>query len=50
MEVDLLEKELFLESIYNGAGEAIFVIDVAEDGTCSFSGFNPAYVKLRQYL
>jgi PAS domain S-box-containing protein len=38
----LQEKEQFLRSIYNGVEQAIFVVDVLEDGDFKLVGFNPA--------
>ncbi|MFN6569793.1 PAS domain S-box protein [Dendronalium sp. ChiSLP03b] len=38
----LLEKEQFLRSVYDGAENPIFVVDVLEDGDFCFSGWNPA--------
>ncbi|MFQ4144234.1 PAS domain-containing protein [Chlorogloeopsis sp. ULAP02] len=38
----LQEKEQFLRSIYNGVEQAIFVVDVIEDGDFKLVGFNPA--------
>jgi two-component system, cell cycle sensor histidine kinase and response regulator CckA len=38
-------RDRFLESIYNGAEEAIFVVDIGEDGGYVFKGFNPAYLR-----
>ncbi len=45
-EKSLLEKERFLESIYNGVEEAIFVMDVDDEGRFIIAGNNPAYVRL----
>jgi len=45
-EADLREKEQFLRSIYEGSQEAIFVIDVLEDGDFRYVGLNPAHEQL----
>jgi PAS domain S-box-containing protein len=42
----LQEKEAFLDSIYRGVDEAIFVVDAAGDGRFLFAGCNPAYERL----
>ncbi len=44
----LLENERFLESIYNGAEEAIFVVDVDKEGRFIIVGNNPAYLRLAE--
>ncbi|MGB3652790.1 MAG: PAS domain S-box protein [Rivularia sp. (in: cyanobacteria)] len=36
------EQEQFLRSVYDGSEHAIFVVDVLENGTLRFAGFNPA--------
>ncbi|MBH8560978.1 PAS domain S-box protein [Nostoc sp. CENA67] len=41
-EAQLLEKEQFLRSVYDGSENPIFVVDVLEDGDFCFSGWNPA--------
>ena len=41
-EAQLKEKERFLRSIYDGVREAIFVVDVFNDGEFRYAGFNPA--------
>ncbi len=46
----LLEKERFLESIYNGAEEAIWVMDVTPEEEFVFAGFNPAYLRRAENL
>ena len=40
---DLLEKEQFLRSIYEGVGESIFVIDVLENGEFCGGGLNSTH-------
>ncbi|MGK7936042.1 MAG: ATP-binding protein [Xenococcaceae cyanobacterium] len=40
-EAQLKEKERFLRSIYDGVREAIFVVDVLNDGEFRYGGFNP---------
>ncbi len=40
------EQQQFLESIYLGTDEAIFVVDVTEDEDFIFSGLNPAHEKI----
>ncbi|HKP96878.1 MAG TPA: PAS domain S-box protein [Fibrobacteria bacterium] len=45
-EAALLEKEAFLQSIYQGVEEAIFVLDVGPGDEFTFAGFNPAYLRL----
>ena len=46
---DLLEKEQFLRSIYEGIGESIFVIDVLENGEFCGGGINPAHAAISGY-
>ena len=46
---DLLEKEQFLRSIYEGVGESIFVIEVLENGEFRGGGINPAHAALTGY-
>lgn len=41
-EEKLQEQEEFLRSIYDGVANAIFVVDVLEDGTFRYGGLNPA--------
>ncbi len=41
-EAQFKEKERFLRSIYDGVGEAIFVVDVLNNGEFQYAGFNPA--------
>ncbi|MEO1005794.1 MAG: PAS domain S-box protein [Cyanobacteria bacterium J06638_38] len=36
------QQEQFLRSIYDNVQEAIFVVDIEEDGTFRYQGFNPA--------
>jgi urea transport system substrate-binding protein len=43
---ELAEKELFLRSIYDGAAESIFVLDVLENGEFQYVGLNPAHEHL----
>ena len=43
---ELTEKELFLRSIYDGAAESIFVVDVLENGEFQYVGLNPAHEHL----
>jgi len=43
---ELAEKELFLRSIYDGAAESIFVVDVLENGEFQYVGLNPAHEHL----
>ena len=40
---DLLEKEQFLRSIYEGVGESIFAIEVLENGEFYGGGLNPTH-------
>ncbi|MGL5940485.1 MAG: PAS domain-containing sensor histidine kinase [Waterburya sp.] len=40
------QQEIFLRSIYDHVQEAIFVMDIAADGTFRYQGFNPAAIKL----
>ncbi len=40
-EIQLQEREEFLSSIYDGAAQAIFVIDVSDGGHFCYVGFNP---------
>jgi PAS domain S-box-containing protein len=40
-EIHLQEREEFLSSIYDGAEQAIFVIDVSDGGNFCYVGFNP---------
>jgi PAS domain S-box-containing protein len=40
-EIQLQEREEFLSSIYAGAEQAIFVIDVSDSGDFCYVGFNP---------
>jgi PAS domain S-box-containing protein len=42
----LQENEQFLRSIYNGVEQAIFVIDVSDDGEFYFVGLNTAHERL----
>jgi PAS domain S-box-containing protein len=42
----LVEREQFLQSIYEGVEEAIFIVDVLEDGDFRYSYFNPAAERL----
>ncbi len=42
----LREKETFLDSIYRGVDEAIYVVDVTGDGRFVFMGCNPTYERL----
>lgn len=39
----LREKELFLRSIYDGVADAIFVVDVLENGDFRYAGLNSAH-------
>ena len=41
----VIDEKTFLESIYYGAGQAIFVIDVTKYGDFIFAGLNPAHEK-----
>ncbi len=41
-EAQLREQEEFLNSIYNGADQAIFVVDVGADGEFRYAGWNTA--------
>ena len=41
-EAQLREQEEFLNSIYNGSNQAIFVVDVAADGDFRYAGWNAA--------
>ncbi|MGG6296766.1 PAS domain-containing sensor histidine kinase [Leptolyngbya sp. AN02str] len=41
-QIDVLEKEQFLRSIYEGVEHPIFVVDVTEDGQFLHAGWNPA--------
>ncbi len=41
-EAQLREQEEFLNSIYNGADQVIFVVDVSEDGQFRYAGWNAA--------
>ena len=41
-QAQLLEKEQFLRSVYDGSENPIFVVDVLEDGDFCFSGWNAA--------
>lgn len=43
---ELLEKELFLRSIYDGVAESIFVVDVLENDEFQYVGLNPAHEHL----
>ena len=43
---ELVEKELFLRSIYDGVAESIFVVDVLENGEFQYVGLNPAHERL----
>ena len=43
---ELVEKEVFLRSIYDGVAESIFVVDVLENGEFQYVGLNPAHEKL----
>ncbi len=45
-EADLREKEQFLRSIYEGSQEAIFVVDMLEDGDFRYVGLNPTHEQL----
>jgi PAS domain S-box-containing protein len=40
-EVQLRQQEEFLQSIYNGTEQAIFVVDIADDGELRYTSFNP---------
>ncbi len=40
---ELQKREAFLRTIYNHIDVAIFVVDVAEDGTYTYVGFNPRH-------
>jgi PAS domain S-box-containing protein len=40
------QQEAFLRSIYENVREAIFVVDLASDGTFRYQSFNPAAVRL----
>jgi PAS domain S-box-containing protein len=42
----LQEREKFLQSIYEGVEEGIFIVDVTEDGDFRYSYFNPAAERL----
>jgi PAS domain S-box-containing protein len=42
-ELVLLEQEQFLRSIYHGVEQAIFVVDVLDDGDFRYVGLNPAH-------
>ncbi|MEG3897874.1 MULTISPECIES: PAS domain S-box protein [unclassified Microcoleus] len=41
-EIQLREQEEFLNSIYNGSNQAIFVVDVTADGELRYKGWNTA--------
>jgi PAS domain S-box-containing protein len=43
---ELVEKEVFLRSIYDGVAESIFVVDVLENGEFQYVGLNPAHEHL----
>lgn len=43
---ELAEKEQFLRGIYDGIAEAIFVLDVLENGEFQYIGWNPACARL----
>lgn len=43
---ELVEKEVFLRSIYDGVAESIFVVDVLENGGFQYVGLNPAHERL----
>lgn len=43
---DLLEKEQFLRSIYEGIGFSIFVLDVSDQGEFCHVGMNPAHEQI----
>lgn len=45
-EAKLQQSEQFLRSIYDGAANGIFVVDVLPGGEFRFAGFNPAYERL----
>jgi PAS domain S-box-containing protein len=47
--IDLLEKEQFLRSIYEGIGESIFVIEVLENGEFRGGGINPVHAIFSGY-
>jgi PAS domain S-box-containing protein len=40
-ELQLQEREEFLRSIYDGVEQAVFVVDVTEQGDFCYAGFNP---------
>lgn len=44
-EVHLRQQEAFLKSIYDGTEQAIFVVDIAEDGELRYINFNPVSEK-----
>lgn len=41
-EAQLLEKEQFLRSVYDGSEHAIFVLDILRNGDFCYTGWNPA--------
>ncbi|WP_341525632.1 PAS domain-containing protein [Nostoc sp. UHCC 0302] len=41
-EAQLLEKEQFLRSVYDGSEHCIFVVDILEDGDVCYTGWNPS--------
>jgi PAS domain S-box-containing protein len=41
VELQLRQQEAFLKSIYDGTEQAIFVVDIAEDGALHYTNFNP---------
>jgi diguanylate cyclase (GGDEF)-like protein/PAS domain S-box-containing protein len=45
VEQALQDREEFLRSVYEGSEEAIFVIDVGEDGEFYYAGTNPVYTR-----
>jgi PAS domain S-box-containing protein len=44
-EVHLRQQEAFLKSIYDGTEQAIFVVDISEDGELRYANFNPVSEK-----
>ncbi len=44
-EVHLRQQEAFLKSIYDGTEQAIFVVDISEDGELRYTNFNPVSEK-----
>lgn len=45
-EQTLQEQEAFLRSLYNGVAQAIFVVDVRENGEFQYVGLNPTHERL----